>query len=164
MPSKSNMPEKGKAPDKIVATLLHHAADLIESRHYPRFFGGPDIWTALFLAADEILVGPAIGHARRTLGASQVQYWRGTKSEAVAALRAAAGTATGELAGYQDAAALAALEEARVMLRDALGGYINEPDVPLRVLAEEIRCKLAERDQMAEQYSGKIRAAEEAHA
>ena len=150
------------APDKIVAALLHHAADLIESRHYPQFLGGPDIWTAIFLAADEILISPAIEQVRRTLGAGQVQFWRGTESEAVTALHAAAGTAKGDLAGYQDDAALGQLEEARMTLRDALGGYINEPDVHLRVLAEEIRHKLAERDALAEHFNAEIRAAKEA--
>src|SRR5260370_33493974 len=93
------------APDKIVAALLHRAADLIESRHYPQFLGGPDVWTAMFLAADEILISPAVEQVRRTLGAGQVQFWRGTESEAGAALHTAPGTAKGDLAGDQDDAA-----------------------------------------------------------
>src|SRR5260370_1472941 len=134
------------APDKIVAALLHRAADLIESRHYPQFLGGPDVWTAMFLAADEILISPAVEQVRRTLGAGQVQFWRGTESEAVAALHTAAGTAKGDPAGDHDDAALGQLEETRVTLPDALGGHINEPDLHLRALAEEIRHTLAARD------------------
>src|SRR5260370_37722882 len=99
------------APDKIVAALLHRAADLIESRHYPQFLGGPDVWTAMFLAADEILISPAVEQVRRTLGAGPGQFWPGTESERVAALDTAAGAANGYPAGYQDYGAAGAPAE-----------------------------------------------------
>jgi hypothetical protein len=68
--------------------------------------GGPDLWTVLHLAGQDIVASPSGEYLRRYLGASQLQHWEGTQEEAVAVLRAAAASAP-PLADSQAAAALA---------------------------------------------------------
>ena len=148
-----------RSPEPIVAAALNHAANLIDSRHYVKFSGGPELWTGIHAAATDMIAGPAAEHLRRHLGTRQLQHWDGTQAEAVAALRAAAADAP-VLADAQADAALADMEQARALLRHALNSDGIANDEGLGTLAHTLNYKTRQFETAQaqwEEYAARLR-------
>lgn len=129
-----------QSPERIAAAVLGRAADTIEHEHYINFTGGPNLWSAIHRAVGDLVTGPVVEHLRCRLRVRQVQFWDGGQDEAVAVLRAAAAASRRVLAGYQKASAMKEIDDARAVLRAALGP--GRHDESLSTLADSMQHRL----------------------
>lgn len=109
----------------MLAAVYAAAADDIENRHYNTFIGGPDVWSAMFVATNYLLAGPALEGLRRRLKVDQVQFWRADQTEVVKTLRDLAGDPE-QLDLLQEADADNRIAWAAKLLREAVGAADDE--------------------------------------
>lgn len=103
-----------------LAEIFQATADQVEGRAYNTFVGGPNLWSALHVAAWDLVTGPASEQLRQMVGLAQLQHWHGSQDEAVELLRKAA-SGCGELTVLREEHTAHRLEEARQSLIAAMG-------------------------------------------